>query len=73
VNRLTIFILLFGVAVQTTPHLALAQTSPKLTVSPSSLSFSSTPSGTSSAPKAITLKNSGTGTLQISAVSVGGD
>lgn len=72
-NRLTIFILLFGVAVQTTPHLALAQTSPKLTVSPSSLSFSSTPSGTSSAPKAITLKNSGTGTLQISAVSVGGD
>ncbi len=72
-NRLTIFILLFGVAVLTTPHLALAQTSPKLTVSPSSVSFSSTPSGTSSAPKAITLKNSGTGTLQISAVSVGGD
>jgi hypothetical protein len=52
---------------------SLAQTSPKLTVSPSSVSFSSTPSGTTSVPKAITLKNSGTGTLQISAVSVGGD
>jgi hypothetical protein len=51
----------------------MAQASPKLTVSPSSLSFSSTPSGTASAPKTITLKNSGAGTLQIAALSVSGD
>jgi serine protease len=51
---------------------ALAQTVPKLSVSPSSLSFSSTPVGIATAARAITLKNSGGGTLQVSGVTVSG-
>ena len=66
-------IIALGLSVLIRSESLLAQTSPKLTVSPSSVSFSSTPSGTTSAPKALTLKNSGTGTLQISAVAIGGD
>ena len=54
------------------PGSVLAQAVPTLAVSPSSLSFSSTPSGTLSAPKTITLTNSGGVALRLSSFVLSG-